>query len=62
MLLFANVDEVTSQATVCDLSMLVVLIVVSLEQDQIQMLLKRDKKVDILKGGNCVFFFDIFVN
>jgi hypothetical protein len=52
MLLFANVDEVTSQAAVCDLSVLVVLIVVSLEQDQIQTLLKQDKKVDILKGVN----------
>jgi hypothetical protein len=50
--LFANIDEVTSQENVCDLSMLVVGTVVSLEEDQIQTLLKQDKKADILRGVN----------
>ena len=36
----------------CDLSMLVIVVVVSLEQNKIQTLLKQDKKADILKGVN----------
>jgi len=45
-------DHLEELGTVCDLSMLVVVVVVSLEQDQIQTLLKQDKKADILKGVN----------
>ena len=45
-------DYLEELGTVCDLSMLVVVIVVSLEQVQIQTLLKQDKNADILKGVN----------
>ena len=45
-------DHLEELDIVCNLSMLVAVIIVSVEQDQIQTLLKQDKKADILKGVN----------